>query len=329
MRYSYLHDPVQAQNLHCRAVTSTIEYNWFDRAKSYVGDLMTSDDYANNPQGSLTQTMVLRGNVIIEAATQANTSQIFAVYNDEASGHPVSFSVTALYNTVIGAGAHAAFLHLSNADGTSMAAVVDDNIISGTSQPEFDEDSTHATVTGTHNWLQTGATLTGLPGITGSVFGSTPGFVDAATMDFDLAPGSACIGAADSTVSGLPTAEYYENETVTRMVRARATARDIGAFEHTTTGPASGPYGSDGGAAPVPDASAMPDATAPGELDASYDDAPASGGSMTSGAGCGCRVDGGDRARSFGGPGLLLLASALAITSRRSRRCRRNERAGP
>ena len=49
MRYSYLHDPVQGQNLHCRAMTSTIEYNWFDRAKSYVGDLMTNDDYANNP----------------------------------------------------------------------------------------------------------------------------------------------------------------------------------------------------------------------------------------------------------------------------------------
>ena len=53
LRYSYLHDPVQAQNLHCRAITSTIEYNWMSRAKSYTGDLMTNDDYANNPTGSL------------------------------------------------------------------------------------------------------------------------------------------------------------------------------------------------------------------------------------------------------------------------------------
>ena len=83
MRYSYLHDPVQAQNLHCRAVTSTIEYNWFDRAKSYVGDLMTSDDYATAPTGSLAQSMVLRGNVIIETSSQANTGQIWAIYNDE------------------------------------------------------------------------------------------------------------------------------------------------------------------------------------------------------------------------------------------------------
>ena len=86
LRYSYLHDPLQAQNLHCRAVNSTIEYNLFDRATSYVGDLMTSDDYANNPSGALVQSMTLRGNVIIETAAQANQSQIWAVYNDEASG---------------------------------------------------------------------------------------------------------------------------------------------------------------------------------------------------------------------------------------------------
>ncbi|MGH7437545.1 MAG: hypothetical protein ACRENE_17855, partial [Polyangiaceae bacterium] len=256
MRYSYLHDPVQAQDMHCRAVTSTIEYNWFDRAKSYVGDLMTSDDYANAPGAALTQEMTLRGNVVIEASTQANTGQIIAVYNDEASGSPVSFAVTALYNTVIGAGAHAAFLHLSNADHTTMSAVVHDNIIYGTSQPILVEDGANATVTGTNNWMQTGATLTGLSGLTGSVLGTSPGFHAASTLDFTLAPGSACIAAANHSVTGLPTHEYFQNETVTRMYRARASALDIGAFEHTTTGVGVGPYGSDGGVAPVPDAGA-------------------------------------------------------------------------
>jgi MYXO-CTERM domain-containing protein len=344
MRYSYLHDPVQGQNMHCRAVASTIEYNWFDRAKSYVGDLMTSDDYANNPVGSLLQTMTLRGNVIIEASTQANTGQIIALYNDEASGSPVSFAVTALYNTVIGAGAHAAFLHLSNADGTQMSAVVDDNIVYGTSQPVLVEDSAHATVTGTHNWLQTGATLTGLVGVTGSVFGASPGFNNAAAIDFTLASGSACIGAADHTVSGLPIDEYYENETVTRMYRARATALDIGAFEHTTTGAGIGPYGSDGGVASVPDAGAPldagvasdgngstpADATVGGGPDSAAGagaDAPsgsgggedAGGGDASGGAasahspsGCGCKVGRQGDTWSLSGAGLLALAFALA-----------------
>jgi MYXO-CTERM domain-containing protein len=348
MRYSYLHDPVQGQNMHCRAVTSTVEYSWFDRAKSYVGDLMTSDDYANNPVGSLAQAMTLRGNVIIEASTQANTGQIFAIYNDEASGSPVSFAVTALYNTVIGAGAHAAFLHVSNADGTQMSAVVDDNIVYGTSQPVLVEDSTHATVTGSHNWLQTGATLTGLSGITGSVFGTSPGFNAAATLDFTLASGSACIGAADHGVSGLPTAEYYENETVTRMHRVRASALDIGAFEHTTTGAGIGPYGSDGGVAPAPDAGSTGDASTSSDggggnqgdaavgggtdsgagtgmdaagcsgtgEDAAAGDASSSGGAASahSPSGCGCRVAPERGTRGF------TLAGLLALALRRRRR---------
>ena len=355
IRYSYLHDPVQGQNLHCRAVSSTIEYNWFDRAKSYVGDLMTSDDYANNPTGSLTQSMTLRGNVFIEASTQANTGQIWALYNDEASGSPVSFAVTALYNTVIGAGAHAAFLHLSNADATRMSAVVDDNIVSGTSQPILVEDGTHATVTGTNNWLQTGATLTGLSGITGSIFGSSPGFAGAATQNYELASGSACIGAASTAPTGPPTSEYFQNETVTRMRRARATALDVGAFEHTTSGPGIGPYGADGGVTGAPDAGGAMDATVTGGGDASVtgadggpsssgssgggpgsgddgggtiaagggleggtDGASASGANPSSSGGCGCKVarEGGDRWGFYGAIGLVLGA---ALRRRRPR----------
>ncbi|MBS2029842.1 MAG: hypothetical protein JST54_18215 [Deltaproteobacteria bacterium] len=243
LRFSYLHDPTQAQNLHCRAINSTIEYNWFDRAAAYVGDLMTNDDYANNPVGSLQQTMLVRGNVIIQAGTQANTGQIWALYNDEASGSPVSFSVTAEYNTVIGAGGHAAFIHLSNADQTVMSAELDNNIISGTSQPTLVEDTGFATVTGTNNWIQTGADATGL---SNSIVGSAPGYTDAANLDFTLATGSAAIGAADLSVGNLPTAEYFQNESVTREYRARASANDLGAFEHDTQGSGIGPYG-DGG----------------------------------------------------------------------------------
>ena len=46
MRYSYLHDPVQAQNFHVRAQQALIESNWIARGASYEGDLMTDDDYA-------------------------------------------------------------------------------------------------------------------------------------------------------------------------------------------------------------------------------------------------------------------------------------------
>jgi hypothetical protein len=320
LRYSYLHDPLQAQNLHCRAVQSTIEYNWFDRAKSYVGDLMTSDDYANNPSGSLVQTMTLRGNVIIESASQANQGQIWAVYNDEASGSPVSFSVTALYNTVVGDGAHTAFIHLSNADSTVMSASVSDNVVSGTSQPILVEDGAHATVTGKNNWFQTGAAASGLAG---TLFGATPGFSNAASDDFTLASGSMCIGAAASDVAGLPTYEYYRNETNTRMYRVRASAMDVGAFEHTTTGPGIGPYGSVGlSDAGGDDASIVTaDSGGPGEAGASigtFDSGPGEGGASS--GGCGCRTVSDAQPAGIASMSMAALGVAIARGRRRDRR---------
>lgn len=348
LRYSYLHDPLQAQNLHCRAVQSIIEYNWFARAKSYVGDLMTSDDYANAPTGSLAQSMTLRGNVVIESANQANQGQIWAVYDDEASGSPVSFSITALYNTVVGDGAHTAFIHLSNADSTTMSAKVSDNVISGTSQPILVEDGAHATVTGENNWLQTGAASSGL---TGTVFGAAPGFANAASDDFTLASGSPCIGAADTSVGGLPTDEYYQNETVTRMSRVRASALDIGAFEHTTAGSGMGPYGaaapdagaSDAGGAPgdaaaagdsaagagSTDSDAGPgDGTSPGQADggvASGDASSSGGSSSESSGGCGCRTA--SSAQTFGDVSVWTVAMAAVIACARRRRGRRSKSA--
>jgi hypothetical protein len=245
LRYSYLHDPIQGQNLHCRAINSTIEYNWLSRAKSYTGDLMTNDDYANNPVGALSQTMTFRGNVINEG-TQANDSQIWAVYNDEASGSPVSFHITMLYNTLVGtSGGHAALVHLANSDGTTMSADLESNLVFNSTVAVLNDNPPTGTVTGSNNWLMTGTSTTGL---TGSVLGDDPGFTSASSLDFVPTAASPCVGAANDTVSGIPVDEYYENETVTRMYRVRPSARDIGAFEHDTTGVGIGPYsGVDGG----------------------------------------------------------------------------------
>lgn len=323
LRYSYLHDPVQGQNLHCRARASTIEYNWFDRAKSYVGDLMTSDDYANNPVGSLQQTMTLRGNVILQGSGQNNTGQLWAVYNDEASGSPVSFSVTALYNTVVGAGAHAAFIHLSNADGTQMTAHLSNNIISGTSQPVLIEDKSKADASGSHNWIQTGADGTGL---SGSITGASPGFNGAASDDFTLAAGSACLGAADTSVTGLPTEEYFQNEVVTRMYRDRAAAKDVGAFEHDTTGPGMGPGGSMGTSSSSGSTGTGGSTTGPGSSSSSGSmgtgGSVGTGGMGTGGAatpgkssGCSCSTAGGEESMAA----LWAIGLAVGVGLRRRR----------
>lgn len=236
LRYSYVHDPVQAQNFHIRAQNSVIEYNWFSRAMSYAGDLMTDDDFDGT--GTLTQTMTFRGNVVVQGAAQANTSQIIAVYND-AGVNGLTLNVNAYYNTFIGSGGRAGFVHLSNADQTPMHADISNNIIFGTTRPVYADDAS-GVITGSNNWLLSTASPNGL---TASVVGTDPGFTNAAGNDFTLAPGSACINAAASPANGAPDREYYRDENVTREYRVRAAAHDIGAFELTTSGTGIGPSG--------------------------------------------------------------------------------------
>ena len=238
LRYSYAHDPIQGQNFHIRAHDAVVEYNWFSRAKSYAGDLMTDDD--NDGSTAATQNMTLRGNVIVQGSTQSNTSQIVAVYNDAGAAN-LTLNVKLLYNTFVGTtGGRAALVHLSNDDATTMSAELDDNIIFGTSKPTLVEDTANGKVTGQNNWLMTGADATGL---TGSVTGADPKFTNAVQNDFTLAAGSTAIGAALTSIPGLPDHEYYKDETTAREYRVRATAKDIGAFESTTQGPGIGPAG--------------------------------------------------------------------------------------
>jgi MYXO-CTERM domain-containing protein len=325
LRYSWVHDPLQGQNFHIRAQTSTLEYNWFARAASYEGDLMTDDDYSGG--GSFTQSMVFRGNVVFEGTTQSNNSQIIAMYNDTgASG--LTLQTHVLYNTFIGSDSHADFVHVSNADGTPMVTAIEDNVIAGAAAAVHVEDSTHATVSGT-NRMTTGSDPTPL---TGTVTGADPGFVDAGAEDFHLGMGSTAIGAASSGLMDLPDAEYWENEVVTRMWRARLAVKDIGAFESTTNGTPMGPFGpTDGGTGGGSDASIGSDGSAsgggpdgsmggveasvPGEGGASGDGGP-NGASPGSSSGCGCRVtDGAGGASALG----AIAAIALAFTLRRRR----------
>lgn len=237
LRYCYVHDSVQAQNFHVRARNAILEYNWFARAKSYEGDLMSDDDFSG--AGPFSQTLTLRGNVLVQAAAPDNHSQVFVLYNDTGLTN-LTLSARVLYNTFIGNGGSAAFVHLSNADGTPMNAEESDNIVWGTTRPALIENAGAATLTGVHNWLQINAVVGFL---TGSVQSATPGFRNLAMKDYTLAPGSTCIGAADASVYGLPGKEYFLDEVTNCQWRVRAAAQDVGAFESTSTNSPVGPYG--------------------------------------------------------------------------------------
>jgi len=311
MRWSYLHDPTQGQNFHIRAEQALIESNWIEHGKSYEGDLMTDDDFSGN--GPFTQSMIFRGNVIVQG-TPANHSQIIAMYNDEGQAN-LTMHLEAINNTVIAAATQGALIHVSNADGTTMSAIMSNNVLITSTTAYLVEDTAHGTMTGANNWLQTG---TPPQALTGSIFGSAPGFQTA--LAYRLDTGSACIGAA-AAAQNEPDTEYYLDDKTTREYRVRASVKDVGAFESTTTGPGIGPYDTqpplDGGVNFGDGGTTSGD----GGIASGGDGGTTSGGDGgttggNSGGGCGCGVASASSNVSFGA---LWIALGLAC-GRRARR---------
>jgi hypothetical protein len=235
LRYCYVHDSVQAENFHIRAQSATLEYNWFARAANYEGDLMVDDDFSG--LGPFYQSMTLRGNVFIQNTNPINHSQVVVAYNDTGLTNE-TLSLVAINNTYIGNGESgnggaAAFINLSNADGTPMSAQVWNNIIAGTTVPTLVGNTAQGKVIGGNNWLTNGVS----PGsLSNSVFAASPGFNNPAAKNFTLATNSPAIGQANQSLTNLPMREYYQNESNARQYRIRATAHDLGAFESTTIG---------------------------------------------------------------------------------------------
>ena len=220
-RYCYVHDSVQGENFHLRCRNATVEFNWFSRAANYEGDLMTDDDFTGT--GPFIQNLTFRGNVLVQNRLPGNHSQLLALYNDAGLTN-LTLSIRALYNTFVGGNTNAAFVHVSNADGTKMTAEISDNVISGTKTAVLIENTTAATVSGMNNWLQTNASAGPL---TASVRSAAPGFRNPAGQDYTLGPNSICVGAANATVFGLPGREYFLNEVTNSMWRIRAAARSV------------------------------------------------------------------------------------------------------
>jgi len=258
LRHSYVHDSHEGQNFHIRARDSVLEYNWIARPDSYLGDIMSCNTLCGGTgTNPITQKMLLRGNVLIQG-TPKNLSQIIALYNDEpggsydSSGTSTAMEITLVSNTIIGNQTTAThrLLNLRNDSGVSTKAHLSNNILVklGTLYEAGDPAASTWSVDGQNNWATTG--VGGLAKLTGTLTGTDPGFVNAAGKDYTLAAASACLGKA-AAIAGLPDREYYRDEAVKLQYRPRASAKDLGAFEHGNTAAPIGPYGTP---LPQPDA---------------------------------------------------------------------------
>ena len=337
LRYSYVHDAVDGQNLNLRAREAIIEYNWIARPKSYTADLMTCERFCGGTgTGAITQTLVLRGNVIIQGQPK-NTYKLMVLYNDNPAGSSdktgvvSAMDLTMEHNTIIGTYTMSQRMVELRNDGVDTKAHLSNNIVYQQYElvKPHTATKTNWSVDGKNNWVTTG---TKVGTLTGTITGSDPGFTNVLNRDYTLTAASACKGKA-ATLTTPPSKEYYKDEKTVAMYRPRATANDIGAFEQgnaaTPVGPIVTKPKPDGG---VPDGGADgPTATVEAGAEASVDGPAGDSGSPDSSIkpdsgkddddddddeGCSCATS------SPPGSGsaalLLLLVSLLATRRRRS-----------
>ncbi len=290
VRWSYFHDSPAGQNFHVRARDATLEYNWLTRPGSYMGDLMSCENFCGGSgTAAITQTMRLIGNVIVQG-TPANHSQLIALYNDEgassdSTGQVSHMDLTLEYNTIIGeSGVINAVVHHLNNSGISTAAHLSDNLVVDFQTLDLIEApaTLNFAVDGSNNWVTSGSDTTML---LGTLSGADPML----SSDYRPEAGSPVIATALSLGGDAPTFEYYRDETVITQSVARSSAKDVGAFESTTVAPPA-----DAGA---PDAAADLSMT----MTISTSDGSSSSGDMTlqhlpgdviksGSSGCGCTV---------------------------------------
>lgn len=232
LRYSYVHDTFGGQNLHIRARTSTIEYNWIARAWNYEADMMTGPDDHHE--------MLFRGNVLVTHPSPENSGQVFAMVND-AGRDGVSMHLRILWNTIIVQGdSNPRLVNLRNDGLASVSVEISNNVIVGTTRlvDAHDEMLTNWSLAGGSNHVPSGADASGL---SDTLFGDDPGFA-AGANNFRPRPDSPLAGAADLGISPAPAREYAEDEVVALLGRARPNAADIGALGVDSTGATYGAY---------------------------------------------------------------------------------------
>ena len=138
--------------------------------------------------------------------------------------------LTALWNTfyISQSGSPAAAVQVRNDGLTSATVNFSNNIVAGNGRLFLTlgaSGTPNYNISGVNNWFTTGSNVNPL---TGTIFGSTPGFTNAAIQDFTLTSNSSVLGKASTSVIPKPISSYKQPS----LFVERVSANDLGAFEY-------------------------------------------------------------------------------------------------
>ena len=224
VRNCYIHHSGEAQNFKSRGFNTVFAYNWVEEDAGY------SVEVASGNEGNT----LWIGNVIIKRTARGRPQRRLLGVGD---GTGVARgTLTMVNNTLVSS--FEDDLYLFTEASSTCDVVLINNVFAGPSR-RFLEQNGQGAITGSNNWFPAGTVVPA--GLTDTLFGEDPGFVDLAGHDFHLRADSPLVDAGldtprwvDESSQLAPAVPECEptRESVGPSVRARSGRLDIGAFEY-------------------------------------------------------------------------------------------------
>jgi hypothetical protein len=234
IRYCYIHGPLEGQNIHSRSRNIAVESCLIEYARSYTGDIMVDENEWVDGE-PLYQTLTFSGCVIKESPDQNNDTKAFTLYNSPPH-QGVYMKLNLFYNTFIGNDNNGSIMRFTESGLAGHEVNMYNNIFYKKHDPvRFDGESAQtAIVVSNNNWWPEGYDYsTDSAFMNNSIFGTDPGFLDAANHNFRITADAQVKDVANENLCAAPAYEFELELMRQGQYKVRNSAKDLGAYEYS------------------------------------------------------------------------------------------------